>query len=176
MIDAPLENQSGSAPKGNSFWKNKAKVPVLTFLIRWWAAGAVYFYIGWGTKLGQQENILSFVFTLGLIIGLFNSLLVNPVLKMLFNVSWHLPYSESNFVQRFILRIKDVGLALTSVILVTYLYEAINKAAISLFHLESNQVFLPGEPILFALFFTAISTLILWIAGMVKKIIHSRNK
>jgi hypothetical protein len=44
------------------------------------------------------------------------------------------------------------------VFLVALIYLAINKAAISLFDLSPEAVFLPGEPILFGLFY-----MIVWI-------------
>ena len=152
---------------------NKKKKDLLyAFLIRWWAIGAVYFLIGWGTQLGRQSTIIDLVFFLGLAVGLVNTFLVNPALKMLFNMGWHKSYGSSTFMERFVCRLKDVGLGLLSVSLVMVIYQIINSGAINFFDYPSNKIFLPGEPILFGLFYALLMQLILFLFSLPGKRKH----
>ena len=150
-------------------YREKKKTAVYVFLIRWWSVGAVYFFIGWGTPLGRYQSILDLVFFLGLAIGIFHTLIVNPALKMLFNYGWYKPYSSSSFIERLVCRVKDFSLAFTGVIAVSQIYRGINTLAVSLFGLSRETVFLPGEPILFGLFYTVIITVILFTGSLIFK-------
>ena len=147
----------------------KRKTELAVFLIRWWSVGAVYFFIAWGTRLGQYTSLFDLVFFLGLTIGIFHTLIVNPALKMLFNVGWHKPYAESTFKERFLCRIKDLSLALATVLLVAGVYELINLAAHRVLPLEEGAVFLPGEPILFGLFYALLLHLFLRLFSLFKR-------
>jgi len=130
----------------------------ITLVIRWWAAGAVYFFIGWGTSLGNQQTIIDFVFFLGLIMGAFNILIINPGLRMMFNVGPKRPPRENTGWQRTSDYLVELIKNIFIVFVVALIYLAINRTAISLFDLPVDAVVLPGEPILFGLFY-----LIVWL-------------
>lgn len=134
---------------------------ITIFLIRWWAIGAVYFLIGWGTPLGRYNNLIDLIFFLGITIGLVNTFFVNPVLKMLYNVGWHKSYGSSTFGERFICRAKDISLGLVLAIIVMGIYQGINSLAVHMFSYPADKIFLPGEPILFGLFYTLSATALL---------------
>ena len=132
----------------------------ISLLIRWWAAGAVYFFIGWGTFLGNQQSSLDFVFSLGLVMGLFNILIINPALRMMFNLGPPRPPREYGYWRR----LRDyLGELLTSIVImfvIALMYRAINTLLIALLSLSSEAVPLPGEPILFGLFYVVVFVLL----------------
>lgn len=134
--------------------KKNLKSSLGIFAIRWWAAGAVYFFVGWGTPMGNLDSLIDIMFFLSLVNWIFTTLIINPSIKMLTNKGWHLSYRESTFIQRFIIRVLDLIVAMTSVIGVTLLYQFINTSI-------SEEVYLPGEPILFGLFYAIIATVLI---------------
>ncbi|MDC7235465.1 MAG: hypothetical protein PQJ58_19710 [Spirochaetales bacterium] len=156
--------------------KKERKQKLYVFLIRWWSVGAVYFFIAWGTQLGRYSDTADLVFFLGTSIGLFTTLIVNPALKMLFNAGWHKAYGSSTAWERLRIRLLDVGLALLITLVVSFLYEGINRTAIVLLDLQEDQVFLPGEPILFGLFYTLILTAVLFLLSQSGKMLNKKNK
>ena len=136
--------------------KKAKKQKWIIFLIRWWCAGAVFFFIGWGTQVGNRSSVLDLVALLAIVMGLFNSYVTNPVIKMLYNVGNQKTYKDMNVTERVMLRFKDVGISLIIMSLVAMIYQGVNVAAISLFDLSKEAVFLPAEPILFGLMYAGI--------------------
>ena len=139
--------------------KKARKEKIFIFLIRWWCAGAVFFFIGWGTSAGNRASIMDLVILLAIAMGLFSSFVVNPSLKMLYNVGNVKEYKDMNVAERVLLRLKEVGISLVIVSLITLIYKGINVAAINVFDLSKEAVFLPVEPILFGLLYALIYTL-----------------
>ncbi len=139
------------------YQKKIKKNKLYIFLIRWWSVGAVYFFIGWGTQLGSYEGMIDFVLALGIAIGLFHSFVVHPVLKDMFSMGQEKKYTETTVMEKVSNRLLDVVIAIFIVYLVMVVYSMINITAVILFSLSSSTVILPGEPILFGLFYTTIS-------------------
>ncbi len=129
----------------------------ISLIVRWWAAGAVYFFIGWGTSLGNQQYLIDFVFVLGLVMGLFNILIINPGLRMMFNIGGpRRPRKENTGWQRLSDYLVELLKNLFIMLVIAMIYVAVNRLAIALFSLPENTVVLPGEPILFGLFYVLI--------------------
>lgn len=141
----------------------------ISLFIRWWAAGAVYFFIGWGTSLGRQQSVIDFAFALGIVIGLGNIFVINPVLRMLFEPVSTRPPGYNTYSQRisdyFVELIKGVVL----VVVVALIYMAINSVLIRLLNLPADAVLLPGEPILFGLFYVFVFALFEKIVRKIKE-------
>lgn len=142
------------------WWQKVFTDQTLSLIIRWWAAGAVYFFIGWGTSLGRQDSMIDFVFFLGLTMGMFNAFIINPSLKMVFNIRSTRPPRENTNWQRmsdyFVELIKNVFI----MFIVAMIYVAINSAIIRLRDLSTDAVPLPGEPILFGVFYVIVFVLL----------------
>ncbi len=145
------------------------KIRIVSFIIRWWSVGAVYFFIGWGTQLGSYDNSLDIIIILGGIIGLFQSFIVNPILKMLYNLGDQKKYLEKSVMEKVSYRLQNVVVSMLIVYLVTVLYEGINIAAIHLKNLDPDTIVLAGEPILFASFYMLIYTFLNLIMVRIKK-------
>jgi len=149
----------------------------ISLFIRWWSAGAVYFFIGWGTSLGQQQTVIDFAFTLGLVIGLGNILVLNPVLRMLFEQVSTRPPGYNTFSQRISDYLVEMIKSIFLVIMVAAIYVVINNALIRLMNLPANAVPLPGEPILFGLFYVFVFVLFEKVSTRIKQaILNLRNR
>lgn len=141
----------------------------ISLIIRWWAAGAVYFFIGWGTFLGRQGSTVDFVVTLGLVLGLFNILIINPVLRMMFNIGSKRPVHENTFWQRISDHLVELIKNIFIVYIISVIYIGINLALIYMFGLPEDAVPLPGEPILFGLFYLIVYLLLSAVSNRTKE-------
>lgn len=130
----------------------------MTFLIRWWAVGAVYFFIGWGTNISMASAI-DFVFFLGLSIGVFNMLVVNPIVRHMYGAKSDLRYRDTTLIYKVRYRLIEILIAMLVVVVLLFIYNLINTLAIQLILGQSEQVFLPGEPISFGLMYMAVYSL-----------------
>lgn len=145
------------------------KTKLIVFLIRWWSVGAVYFFIGWGTRLGAYTSSIDFVIMLGISIGLFNTFIVHTALKMLYDIGPDRQYLETTIAEKISYRLRHVVASIGIVYLVTLIYSIINRTAILLLDKPSEYVLLPGEPIIFGLFYMAIYSLFVSLVNSIKK-------
>ncbi|GAB5493178.1 MAG: hypothetical protein Phog2KO_33930 [Phototrophicaceae bacterium] len=143
-------------------------------LIRWWAAGAVYFFIGWGTSAGQ--SMIELVFSLGLVMALLNILIINPSLRLLFNIGNKRPQHENTFLQRLSDRLVEFIKTIFIVFIVAIIYELINRAIIALLNLPSDNVPLPGEPIMFGIFYVFVFWCLGVLGNKIKALVVNNRK
>lgn len=125
----------------------------LARIFRWWAASAIYFFVGWGTNVGAQSTMIDFVFFLGIAIGLFEMFVVNPVVNSMFNVRNPIRFSDKSIMKKVIYRLRYFAKTFIIIIFVVITYDIINYTAIIVRGLDSEAVFLPGEPIMFGIFY-----------------------
>ena len=135
----------------------------LALILRWWAAGAVYFFIGWGTSLGNQASIIDFVFTLGVVMGIFNMLIVNPGLRMAFNLAPHRRPKSHAISQRISDYLVEIIKNILIMFVVALLYVALNSVINAAFDLPATNISVPGEPILFGIFYVLVWVLFEWL-------------
>ena len=131
----------------------------IALILRWWSAGAVYFLIGWGTALGNQTSMIDFVFSLGVVMGLFNMLIVNPGLRMAFNLGPKLPPSSHAISQRISDYLVEIIKNVLIMFVVALIYVALNSIINTVFGLPDDNISLPGEPILFGVFYVLVFAL-----------------
>lgn len=141
----------------------------LANIFRWWSASAVYFFIGWGTGLGNQTTMIDFVFFLSIAIGLSEMFIVNPVIARMFNTPDSVHFRDQAVLKRVGYRLRYFLRVLINMVLVVLLYDIINLSAIALLGLENDVVFLPGEPIFFGIFYMLFYLLIDKFIRSVKK-------
>lgn len=132
----------------------------ISLIIRWWAAGAVYFFIGWGTAVGNQELLIDFVFSLGVVMALFNMIIVNPGLRMAFNVSPHRRPRSHALSQRISDYLVEILKNILIMFVIALMYIAINTMINIAFSFPSTNISLPGEPILFGVFYVLVWVLL----------------
>ncbi len=145
----------------------------IEYLLRWWSASAVYFFIGWGTGLGQQSTIIDFVFFLGIVMGIFEMFIVNPIIGLMLNTGKKQSTAKVSVVRKVIYRLGYFLQVYLILIWVVIVYDIINMVGGALMGLEADQVFLPGEPILFGVFY--IMTYIL-VESLKNKVRHSKQE
>lgn len=132
----------------------------IALIIRWWVAGAIYFFIGWGTGLGNKTDLLDFIFFLGLAIGLINSFILNPILNKMFNLKSSKKYLEIGVMQKIKSRLFEIIKAMIIVMMMVYVYAFINISLINTFNLPSESIPLPGEPITFGIIYVVLFVII----------------
>ena len=125
----------------------------ISLILRWWAAGAVYFFIGWGTSLGDQSSIIDFVFTLGVVMGIFNMIVVNPGLRMAFNIAPQRRPKSHAISQRISDYLVEIIKNILIMFVIGLIYVAINSAINAIFDFPDTNISVPGEPILFGVFY-----------------------
>lgn len=100
--------------------------------------------------------------------GLFNAFVINPSLKMFFNIMpTRAPRENTNWQRMsdyFVELIKNIFI----VFIVSMMYVAINTTIIRLRDLPADAVPLPGEPILFGLFYVLVFVLLEWLTRKIK--------
>lgn len=154
--------------------RNRKKELVYEFIIRWWGAGAVYFFIGWGTGLGMQQTPFDFIFVLGLASGILTIAVLDVIIFNVLDIErndgelYNKKYHERTIIQNVLIRSGEIIKALLIVVLVFVLYNVINVAIITITNGNPDLVPLPGEPILYGLFYTGFYYLFRVIIRLVK--------
>lgn len=141
----------------------------IALIIRWWAAGAIYFFIGWGTGLGKQGSAIDFIFFLGLSIGIMNILIINPVFQKMFNLKSNKKYTDTSTLEKVKMRLGEIFKSMINVLFIVYTYSLINILLINIFSLSREAVPLPGEPITFGILYVVIFTLFERLISFFKK-------
>jgi len=147
----------------------------IALVIRWWAAGAVYFFFGWGTSLGNQTSILDFVFSLGVVMGLFNMLIVNPGLRMAFNIGPDRKAKSLALSQRISDYLVEIIKNVLIVFVIALIYIGINSVINIAFGLPTTNISLPGEPILFGIFYVLVWAIFGWATQRIANTIQARQ-
>jgi hypothetical protein len=128
----------------------------IALIVRWWVAGAIYFYIGWGTNLGYQNSLIDFIFFLGLSIGVANILVVDPVIRRMFNLKSNIRYTDISTAQKVKMRLSEIFKSMLIVLIIVLTYMLINILLIKILSLSPDAVPFPGEPISFGILYVFI--------------------
>lgn len=138
-------------------------------LIRIWFAGAVFFFIGWGSGLAQA-SVYDYVFFLGLSMALAEMAVVDPVVRLALNVEGTNRTREKSVPKRVLHRLARIFRAIFLVAMIAVIYNVINRSLVLLFGLPVETVVLPAEPILFGILYLVLYRLI----DSIKKNLHSK--
>lgn len=148
----------------------------IALILRWWAAGAVYFFIGWGTSLGNQASIIDFVFTLGVVMGIFNMLVVNPGLRMAFNLTPNRRPRSHAISQRVSDYLVEIIKNILIMLIIFLIYVVLNSVINAAFNLPAENISVPGEPILFGVFYVLAWVLFEWLWSRVERAFTNYQK
>jgi len=140
----------------------------IELILRFWSAGAVYLFIGWGTGLGQGSWI-DFIFILGTIMAIFEMLVVNPLIRRMLNVKRTTNYLATTIGKKVLNRLGHIFKTILIMAIVATIYIVINQIAAILFNLSKETVAVTGEPILFGLFYLIVYKLLEAIGQNLKK-------
>ena len=150
--------------------KNKKKLPawLKVIIIKFWFAGAVYFFVGWGLFLNTIDQ-LDLTLAIGLVLGAITDLMVNRIFRSMEQggneYSIYMMFPKKNFANFLFNVLYGIILAFA----VAYTYHFINVAAIHIKRLPETSVVLGAEPILFGVFCMAYDMLFLLIKRLLKK-------
>lgn len=140
----------------------------IELLIRFWAAGSVYFFLGWGTGLGLG-SILDFIFLLGIVMAVVEMFIVNPIIKHMLNVKTSAGYLDTSVLSKVKYRLIYILKTIFLMTVVAAVYSLLNIAAIIIFSLPENTVAVPGEPILFGVLYVAAHQLLERLTNNIKE-------
>ncbi len=139
-------------------------------LVKAWFAGAVCFFILWGLGL-YIGSMLDMLFVLGVVLGMVNDVLVNPVLRFMEKI----PGQNDGFM---FLPKKGLGSFFGNILYgfaivycVYTVYNVIN-GILSLLFGTADTVYLGVEPILFGTFCMGFDMLFIWIKGLISRLIR----
>lgn len=121
--------------------------------IRWWFAGAVCFFIAWGTDLGNYP--LDLMLVIGLVMGIVNIFLLHPMIYSMFDVKKNGKIANKKYYERTVwegafLKISEILKCVLAAICVFLIYVVINVLAVNVLELSSDSVFLAVEPFVYA--------------------------
>jgi hypothetical protein len=149
-----------------------ARLPVWfkALFIKFWFAGAVFYFIGWGLSAGSQDQ-LDLVVVLGLVHGLATDLFVNRILVFIEtddeNRRYMIYYSK-----RFLSVPINILFGLICAFLVAYTYSIVNFFAMRGGLVAEGYIFLGTEPILYGLLYILFEFMFIGMKNMIKSIIN----
>lgn len=152
-----------------------------SYFIIWWFAGAVYFFIGWGTTLGVNKDPFDLLFFLGLGMGLVTAFLINPIIYHMFSIKRkgtiaNKQYFERTVWQGVLMKLLEFFKAFAINILIFFTYQLLNQGLILLFDLNPERIIVPGEPILYATFYTFYYSIFVGIGNTIAKALAKKEE
>lgn len=152
--------------------KKKRKLPpwLKVVLLKFWFAGAVFFFVGWGLFINTSDQ-LDLALILGLVLGVVTDLLTNRILRSMERGKGQYAPFMMFPKKHYLSFVWNVLYGILLCVLVAYTYQIINTAAIRLYHLPETKVVLGAEPILFGVFCTGYDMLFL----QIKKVFAKRR-
>jgi len=146
-------------------------------ILRWWIAGAIYYFVGFGTQLGLVQNPIDFIFFLGVGMLLATKVIYNPIAYNMFsdprlNKLYSKKHNERTVLENVSLWLIEFIKCEFCVVLVYCTYQIINNLIITLFSMKEDSVVLFGDPIIFGLLFLLFYNIIIGLfdkIGVVKK-------
>jgi hypothetical protein len=144
-------------------------------VVKWWFAGAVFYFVGWGLFI-QTRDQLELTLALGLAHGLATDILANRALKF-FETDKE---SYRGFIFCYARSILSMPVNLLSgVVLATatsYFYHYVNLAAVTVTGSPPGTVFLGAEPILYGLFFMGFDMLCIFVKNKTKGLVKWNSR
>ncbi len=144
--------------------KNLRKERIKANILRWWFVGAAYFFIGFGTNVGATSSPIDLIFFLGVGIGLGNIFIFHPIMHSMFTIQRrgkviNQRYFNRTVIQNVLASLGEVARCLVLVILVYLIYQIGNTFLVAITGAVEGTVIVPGEPILFSVFFVSLYVL-----------------
>lgn len=141
-----------------------AKIPawIKVNLLKWWIAGAIYYFIGFGL-LFTLSSFIDLVVYMGLAIGIINEYIIKNIILWMERENLSLGHYieiESKGIKGVVLNF-IFGIIIS--IIIAFTYEGINAGLIQLLGRNQSEVIIGTEPVLFGLFYVIYSTIYLQI-------------
>ncbi len=144
-------------------------VPVKAILIKFWFAGAVYFFIGMGIASLNTVDQYSLVLILGIVLGMVTDLLVNNIFRFMetdrADFKPYMVFGQKKFYTFFTNILYNIILS----VLIAYTYNSVNLLAVRLSWVEEGGVWLTAEPLLYGVFYLVFDFIVLGAIALVRK-------
>lgn len=164
--DRGLDN-SGEIKPYKLNWISRIPPIVKNLFIKWWFAGALFYFIGLGIPVKKIGGYLGLIIAIGLAMGLATDLLVYRFFDLI--------NDDKGSMDRYMLTVKrtwysifiNTIYSLIIAVIVAFLYGVINLIINTVNNYSpTTQTFL-AEPILFGVFYALIDLLILTIRNLI---------
>ena len=147
-------------------WKQytKSRWPawLKALVLKWWSAGAVMFFVGWGITISIADA-LDTAILLGIAAGVFTDLIINSIIELFEHekgeCEWLIMWRRNKLSSLFLNIVHSVLVCL----LVAYSYQFANVIAISTQGLDPTKIVFPVEPIFFGILYLGYDLLIITI-------------
>jgi hypothetical protein len=138
--------------------KNKLKDNTKVMLFRWWLAGAVYFFLAFGSSLGKNLSSIDLTFMLAVATSFLTILVFNPVMYSMYDITKHGKivnefYKHHTISEGVVMKLIEFFKCSFSVVLVSLTYYYANIFLIKITESQPGDILLKGEPFLFATLF-----------------------
>ena len=148
-------------------------------IFRWWFAGAVFFFIGFGTSLGQSSSV-DLMFVLSLVLGLGTAFVFNPIIYRVFDVKdrgrvINAEYFSRSLLLRVLYDILEVMRSFIIVALIWGTYTVLNIAINAFAGNSPDTVVLGVEPFLFATFYLCYFSLISIVVRAIRSLFRKKE-
>jgi len=140
--------------------KNRLKDNTKVLLFRWWMAGAVYFFLAFGTSLGQSLSGLDLIFMLSVALGFLTILVFDPIMYAMYDISkngiiMNDLYKHHTVMQGVLMKLAEFIKSSLSVVATSASYYFCNIFLTNITNSPADTILIKGEPILFAIIYTA---------------------
>lgn len=146
--------------------KKRKKLSDATKIIiaRWYLAGALYFFLAFGTPLGGQFTTIDLTLVLAMVMGMLTVFVFDPIIWRVFDVTVDgKNQNEAYFKQpqhvAYGRKLLELVRCMVTVFLVTAVYQWVNIAIVKIGNLPEGTVVWKGEPFLFATVYTVLYVL-----------------
>lgn len=150
--------------------KVKKKHIVYSILLYWWLVAAIYFYVGWGTGLGNRISSVDLILVLGIVTGLSETYILETIVARFWGVIVREKPDRKAVGKNVVMRLTAVLRSIIILWIVTLLYAGINRVIISLASLSADAIPFPGEPITFSILYMLVRSLWELVYLKVKKV------
>lgn len=153
-----------------------SKIPdiIKALFIKFWFAGAVYYFVGWGITLVNIDQIDTVVI-LGLIMGLVTDLMVNHIFRLIEkdneNLHKYMFFGRKKWYSVFI----NIAYSIVLCAIIAYTYHFINVTIVLKQGLPEGTIVLGAEPLLYGLFYIVYDIIILLVRNLIVNAIRKRN-
>lgn len=125
---------------------------------RWWFVGAIYFFVGWGTGLGNSKSAFDLIFILSLATSVGMIFIFNPIVYGMFEIERNGVIINKKINERSawvgaLMKIGEFFKCFIVTILVFFSYQFINLGINKWLGKTADTVVIKGEPIIYATLF-----------------------
>lgn len=145
-------------------------VPVKAVFIKFWFAGAVFYFVGMGIAALNTPDQQNLTLVLGIVLGMVTELLINNIFRYLAtdknDYGPYMVFGKKRFASFFLNILYNIVLSF----LIAYTYTAINLFAMEGGLVPKGEIWLTTEPLLYGFFYILYDFFVLGVIALIKKL------